>query len=674
MTEQQARVRPRRSLGAVLLEFLGSMNLAITLLMVVAVASIIGTVMHQNEPYNNYVMKFGPFWFEVYRALNLYDVYSATWFLVLLGILLVSTSVCVYRYTPSIMRDMRQFRLDVQAKSLRGFHHQDEWQTEAGREDSLKQAQARLEKLGYRMRRKDHADHTTLAGMKGASGRLGYILTHVSIVVICIGGLMDGNIGLKIGEMRGTIVAETRDLPVTEVPPESILQANSSSFRGSVNIPEGARANFIFLGLRDGYVVQKLPFTIELEEFRIEHYPSGQPKSYQSDLIIYDDELPEPFRTTIAVNEPLIYRGHAIYQASFSDGGSRLNINAWSLDNSGAEPLTIRAEVGSNVQLNTPRGAYTLELTDFNLFNIFPADEVGVDPSYEGGRYRNFGPSTVFRLRSAAGDAREYVNYQSPVPIDGRYYFLSGMRENVNDDYHYLHIPADSEGSVKTFMDFLALARNPEVVRGLAERHADLEMGLGDDPQFRDTFVASVVSLVRVFMDDGFEALIEQTRRVVPEEQRSGVLSSYVRILQSVLGTLYLDMLAAQGHDINQLTDQQSEFFDDLFTAVSLMGPYGSPLYLQLKDFVHVEASGLQITKAPGQNIVYLGCLMLMLGIMFMFYIHHRRLWVMVSEQNGKTQFLFAAAGHRQRKDFDREFAFLQQELRNVSGAAAKTL
>ena len=66
----------RRTLGWVLLEFLGSMNLAITLLVVVAIASVIGTVLRQNQPYPDYAIKFGPFWFEVFRRLGLYDVYG----------------------------------------------------------------------------------------------------------------------------------------------------------------------------------------------------------------------------------------------------------------------------------------------------------------------------------------------------------------------------------------------------------------------------------------------------------------------------------------------------------------------------------------------------------------------------------------------------------------------
>jgi ResB protein required for cytochrome c biosynthesis len=71
------------SLTALLIRFLGSMNLAITLLVAVAIASIIGTVLQQNQPYPDYVIKFGPFWFEVFKSLDLFDVYSSVWFLVI---------------------------------------------------------------------------------------------------------------------------------------------------------------------------------------------------------------------------------------------------------------------------------------------------------------------------------------------------------------------------------------------------------------------------------------------------------------------------------------------------------------------------------------------------------------------------------------------------------------
>ena len=65
-------------------ELLSSMRFAVSMLTVLGVASIIGTVLKQNEPYENYIIKFGQFWFEFFEKLGLFDVYHAIWFLVIL--------------------------------------------------------------------------------------------------------------------------------------------------------------------------------------------------------------------------------------------------------------------------------------------------------------------------------------------------------------------------------------------------------------------------------------------------------------------------------------------------------------------------------------------------------------------------------------------------------------
>ena len=642
------------------------MNLAITLLVAVAIASVIGTVLQQNEPYNNYVMKFGPYWFEVFKSLGLFDIYGAPWFLILLGFLLASTSVCVYRNTPNIIKDMRHFRLDVQAKSLRGFKHQDEWQMATAPAESAAELGKRLQQLGYRARIKQRGDGVMLAAMKGSVSRLGYLLSHVAIVVICLGGLIDGNLPLKLAEWRGDIRAETRDIPVNEVPPESVLPASNSSFRGSVNIPEGARANFLFLGLRDGYLVQKLPFSIELEDFRIEHYPSGMPKSFESTILIHDKDLKEPLKKDISVNHPLIYKGLAIYQASFSDGGSELKLKAWSLDMPLREPLDIDTKVSSQLKLTTPRGDYNLEISDFKMFNIFPLPDN--DPS--GKKFQNYGPSVIFKLRAANGEAREYVNYMAPVIVDGRPFFLSGMRASQAEDYRFLHIPVDANGGVERFMRFLALARDEDRVKAVARRQAETELGITPQDPIYEQFTGSMAGLVKSFVNDGIDAIVAQTEQNIPEEKRSEALSSYIKIIQGVLGNFYVELLRQEGVDMSAgISDADARYFDDAVNAVSLLGPYGAPMYIKLQEFKHIEASGLQITKAPGQNIVYLGCVMLMLGVFFMFYLHHRRLWLLITPQEGGSSVLFAATGHRERSDFDREFSFLQHDLRRCSGA-----
>lgn len=664
MNDTTPPARPRRSTGAIALEFLGSMNLAITLLVVIAIAAVIGTVLQQNQPYPNYVMKFGPFWFEVFKALGLYDIYGAVWFLVLLGFLLVSTAICVWRNTPHILRDMRHYRVDVQEKSLRAFHLKAEWPTAHTPAVAAARAGALLGARGYRVRQRAGDDHFTVAAMRGAAGRLGYILSHVSIVVICLGGLIDGNLPLKWKELRGEVRIETRDLPSDQVPAESTLGTGNSSFRGSVSIPEGGSDNVAYLAVRDGYLVQKLPFTIELEQFRVEHYPSGMPKSFESDLLIHDEELDEPLRRTIKVNHPLIYKGYAIYQSSFGDGGSGLSLRAWSLDLPEQEPLELQSHVNRFLRLTTPRGERTLEFTDFKLYNIFPVDE----DEERNGKFRNYGPSFVFRVRNPAGEALEYVNYMLPVELQGRRFFMSGMRATPSEDYRYLYIPADSNGTVQRFMTLLTAAHDHERV----SRIIDMQIGniLGGDSasqEVRTTMLESIGRLVAMFVQEGMEGVVKHAEASIAPEQRQEAIDSYVNVLQGVIAALYVEVLREEGVDVEQgVSDEDSQFFDDALNTLSMLGAYGSPFYLQLSAFDHIEASGLQIARSPGKNIVYLGCAMLMVGVFMMFYMHQRRLWVYLVPRDGGANLLVAGSGHRNRLEFEREFHALQAELQNA--------
>lgn len=659
-------VRPRRNFSLILVEFLGSMNLAITMLVAISIAAVIGTVLKQNEPYTNYVIKFGSFWFEVFKSLGLFDIYGAPWFLALLGVLLVSTGVCVYRNTPAIIKDMRNFRLDVQAKSLRSFHHKEEWRSATDTEKTVTALGGRLQQLGYRVRSKRHDGHTTLAAMKGSIGRLGYLLSHVSIVVICLGGLIDGNLPLRIAEWNGDVVVETRSMPANLVPEKSVLPPDSSSFRGAVSIPEGSEADFIFLAMRDGYLVQKLPFSVEVVDFRIEHYSTGMPKLFASKVIIHDKELKEPLAATIEVNHPLLYKGYAIYQSSFADGGSKINLAAWQLDAPGKGAEAVSGTIGNDVPMQVGNNDYMLELDDFKMFNIFPLPEG--DPS--GKKNQNYGPSVVFKLRAANGEAREYVNYLSPIQFDGRLFFLSGMRASTGEEYRFLHLPADDKGGVGRFMRFLARVKDEKRVHAVAQRQAsqDLDAPVGDP--VNKQFTGMIENLVRVFVNKGLDAIAAQTEKSVPPEKRDEALSSYVKLIQIILGNIYLEQLRDEGIDTrNGISQDNSLFFDDALNAISTLAPYGSPFYFEFKDFKQVEASGLQITKAPGQNIVYLGCVMLMLGVFFMFYLHHRRLWLLVSDEDGQAKVLLAATGHRERVNFDKEFDFLRSDLKRTSGA-----
>ncbi len=620
------------------------MRFAISLLTVWGIAAIIGTVQKQNEPYTNYVIQLGQFWFEAFDRLGLYDVYHAPWFLLILMFVMVSTGLCVTRNTPSMLREMRAWREHVTESSLRLFKHQVEYQAAP----DLPRLQNWLMARGFRTRSIPQQDGATLIVAKaGSNHRLGYIFTHLAIVVIFLGFLMDGDVPLKVQQMLGNKEIETRDIPPTQVPLKSWLPSDTFSFRGNMTIPEGGRGSVAFLRLRDGYMIQDLPFSIELKQFRIEHYATGQPKSFESDVLIHDRDLQKPLAATIRVNHPLIYKGVAIYQADFQDGGSELSFDGWELAGSESKPFKINANVFDKLKLTTKAEPLVLELDDFRPFNV-----LNLSPNGKG-RPRNVGPSATFKLRDSQGQAHEYLNYMQPVMLEGRAYQVSGMRAAPNEPYQYLRIPLDENGAINTYMQWRALMSDAAQAAVIAKQ---LAVQVPEKDGLRSNFEGSVVRLMNLFAHSGFNGLAGFIEKTVPAKNQEKAAQAYIKILESAAMTAYGMTEQGQG----KAPDAAGlNFVRDGLNTMSDSFLYGAPFYLQLTDYKLHRASGLQLTKSPGKNLVYAGSILLVLGIFAMFYIHERRIWLLVKTNS----VLFAMSSARKTRDFEAEFSRLSLEL-----------
>lgn len=118
-------LNPKLTLSRNIFDLMSSMRFAVSMLSVLGIASIIGTVLKQNEPYSNYIIKFGQFWFGFFEALGLYDVYHSGWFLLILLFLITSCSLCIYRNSPLMVQEWRTFKEQATEKSLNAFIHQE---------------------------------------------------------------------------------------------------------------------------------------------------------------------------------------------------------------------------------------------------------------------------------------------------------------------------------------------------------------------------------------------------------------------------------------------------------------------------------------------------------------------------------------------------------------------
>lgn len=663
MSEVNVRNKPRQSFTWRLFSLLSSMDLAITLLLVLAVASVIGTVLQQNQPYADYVIRFGPFWFEVFETAGLYDVYSALWFLLILTLLVISTTVCVVRNAPSMMKDMWQLRTQIREKSLRVMHHNDQWSVALKQDGATERLQKTLSAVGFRVRRTEKEEGLLLSAMKGALNRLGYLFTHIAIIVICIGGLLDSNLRIKFAEWQGNLKVETRDLASNDVPKESRLPVGNQAFKGSIQIPEGRVANVVFLPLRDGYLVQELPFTLKVEDFRIEHYLTGQPKSFETDLVLFDDDLSEPVRTTISVNHPLIHKGYAIYQSSFADGGSLLTMEAWPLDAlAGSVPEKFEGKVFENQQMMWSGQQLILELDSFRPFNINP-DPTEEDPK----NVRNFGPSFGFKLRSLTGEAKEYVNYMAPVMREGRAFFLSGVRNSPAEDFGYLYLPMDRQGSLKEFNQYLARLHDVDAVEIVSKQMMLETLAKMSDTNslvLQASLQDTLRTLVDMFLRGGFTEVSNFIETSLPEGQREKLGPAYLSMLREMLARLYFkDKDQAQ-----PVTESELLFLQDAADAIGSLSRYGSPVYLSLTNYDHVEASGLQIAKSPGKVTVYVGCALLILGVFILFYLPQLRFWVLIKQNDNESEIILAGMSNRNPRDFDMYFNQIREQLRQATG------
>lgn len=654
-------MNPKLSFTRNFLDLLSSMRFAVSLLTVLGIASVIGTVLKQNEPYENYIIKFGQFWFDLFEKLGLYDVYHSNWFLLILLFLVLSTSLCIYRNTPSMLKEWRTFKEHATENSLNAFSHQESYATNA-RPDELKQKLTTfLHARGFQYRTRLQEDGSELIAAKaGTHQRWGYILTHTAMVVILFGGLLDGNLPFKIQEMLGYKRIETLDIPESQVPPESRLSIYNPSFRANMTLPEGTSDNVAFVRVRDGYLVQELPFRVALKDFRIEHYATGQPKSFESDLMIMDSDLKEPITKTISVNHPLTYKGVTIYQSDFQDGGTKLDFKVWDLFSPKTEAESLQGAIYQRGVVGEGDEALKVEFNDFRKFNI-----INMSPDGKG-KPRNVGPNITYKLRDNRGQAVEYVNYMQPMQVDGRYYFLSGMRESVQEDFRYMRIPVDADLSLNGFMRFRATmldsSKYPEIARRIARNSLDANKEQAVKTQFEN----SVVQLLSVFAQGGYTGVAQVIEKSVPEEQREAVARTYLKMISVAAFEAYNMSLQANNKPLLAASEETESMLRDSLNAFSDIFFFGTPYYLQLEQFEHKEASGLQLTKSPGQKWVYLGSVLLVLGIFAMMYIRERRIWLSI--RPNKQQVHFAMASNRKNLDFEKEFNVYREQLKSLIG------
>jgi cytochrome c biogenesis protein len=680
-------------------ELLSSMRFAISLLTVICIASVIGTVVKQNEPANNYINQFGPFWSEVFGAVNLYTVYSAWWFLLILGFLVLSTSLCIARNLPKIAADLRTYKEGLREQSLQAFHHKAQADSDEAPQAAFDRIAAALVSSGWRAKAQQRRDAqvlqgTMIAARKGSANKIGYLAAHGAIVLICVGGLLDGDLIVRAQmALLGKTPFSGGGL-ISAVPAEHRLSERNPTFRANLLVPEGIRAGTAMLNFQNGVVLQDLPFDVELKRFNVEYYATGMPKLFSSDIVIHDHATGEAIPAVVKVNEPAVHRGVTIYQSSFDDGGSSLTLKALPL--AGGASFDVQGVIGGSTVLTQAEGRepLTLEFTALRVINVenlsAPAstsDDPGkldlvaslqahLGSGAKTGKtkdLRNVGPSVNYKLRDAAGQAREYHNYMQPIELEGARVFLVGVRDSPAENFRYLRIPVDENDRLDGWVRLRQGLADPALREAAARRFATRSTPV-DRPEMAEQLRATALRSLALFAGaespvagqpspGGLASISDFLESSVPAEDRQRIAEVLLRVLNGSLFELANLGRARAGLPPLGGDDQAQAFMTQAVVALSDSFFYPAPILFQLTDFKQVPASVFQVARAPGKSLVYLGCVLLIVGVFTMLFVRERRLWVWLQPHAGGTRIVTALSTTRRTLDADAEFEALKSTL-----------
>lgn len=260
--------------------FFSSVKLALFTLGCLAVTSIIGTIIPQQESFQFYANNYGPKTATFFKLLDITDMYTSWWFLTLLALLSLNLIICSIDRFPNVWQQITQDNLTLPLERISKMRLSASFTSGASVTQVLETLQPLLAKIGWKTTLRDRENYTLLFSQKTPWSRLGVYLVHLSILIIFAGAIY--------GQLTG--------------------------FRGSIMLPELQSSSVVY-PYKSAEIIN-LDFTIQCDRFDIEFYENTMPKEYRSKLTILEkDKI--VLQKEIEVNDPLHYKGITFYQASY---------------------------------------------------------------------------------------------------------------------------------------------------------------------------------------------------------------------------------------------------------------------------------------------------------------------------------------------------------------------
>ncbi len=340
-------------------QIFASVKLTIYTLVLLAVTSIIGTVILQNGTPRQYQQLYGDGIYNLIKIFNIDDMYGAWWFLALLIILCINIVVCSTERLSSTWKIIFPKKLSFNPQRFKKLKNLESFNLKRDANDAAQGCEQFLTKTVGRVLKQETETGMVLYAEKGRWTRMGVYVVHASILLLLLGGL--------IGSIFG--------------------------FKASLNLDEGETADTAFIVQKRAMV--DLGFSIRCNDFQVKFYDSGAPEEFKSNLTIIENGT-ESFTKDILVNHPLRYKGINIFQSSY--GTAQPDAVVLDVIRSSDQSVSHHTlKIGQEISLPDGQGVFKLE---------------GFLPHFDF-RNNNLGEAFVGRITPADGTA----GFQIGLPI-----------------------------------------------------------------------------------------------------------------------------------------------------------------------------------------------------------------------------------------------------------------
>jgi len=338
----------KQTLSDKIWDFFSSITLAVVIFALIALTSIVGTIIEQNAAPEKNIKLIGklfgdslaPMLYSIFEKLGFMDMYHSWWFVTLLLLFSANLIICSIDRLPRILKLIKEPIKPLTEEQFKSLGKK-EIVLKENVEKSKGAVGAAIKKAGFKFIETKQADGYQMYSEKGGYTRLGVYVTHLSILLILFGALIGiffgfkGFINLPEGKTYSVAFAQTGFLTrMEESEMETILHTLETTGGNTSKTARQLGMDEKSLSIKmKKYGIWPLGFSIRCNDFNVDFYKdSDMPKTYKSWLTIIENGAPVKINGKeaheIEVNTPLTYKGVTFYQSSYGlvPGGGENNI------------------------------------------------------------------------------------------------------------------------------------------------------------------------------------------------------------------------------------------------------------------------------------------------------------------------------------------------------------